>query len=770
MVATQAADPKKLKVFISYSRKDVAFAQKIVAALDARGLASKIDTRDLPKLEDWRRELLGFIREADAVVFIVSQNSISSPVCAWEVEQVANLNKRLAPIILERVSDDRIPTAIVKINYLFFDQREDFDARIDELAQALQTDLVWVKEHTRIGELARRWDEGRRATGLTLRGQELQGAERWIASRPRAAPEPTDLQKAFISESRRAATRRLYFTIVGALVIGAVAIGLAAVAFTQSRLAEANRKNAVNILATSDFRQGTSLLENDESTSEGLALLSRSVREGHDSRALTRLWTLLQQRSFWLPGEPKAFPPVRATAHPQEAVPDLLKRRFKSVVVDGASREVKFISVSADGTRVFTSIGDNAEDTDCQYRIWQSDGTPITSWIKPDYKGAQWVYKARGFLSSDGKVLVLEVIPWRDNGYLQVFDLANNRQVGENIPVSGLMPFEHESVEFQRVQLIEEDPPPDSAFEILLLTVSQKGDVSVFHLMPGAVVLTARNRHSQPVVFAGLDEKHEWLMSSSSDGLLRISRVTGRGGEAIGNVLHFGRAATSIRRTGDQGIAVSLDEGQPQFFSLRSVLKAPLAGSPPVIEPKAQCKRWDGQEQDVFSIDATQSGKLLTGKGELSSLGARQLVVIDQGVKRFTSPLFANDVILTCLGDAGDAISVTMRGFVTEIWSTDFSRRLGPPINERRLFREGETPQSTRRVYIPQDDKNALIESALWISPNLMVQWYSMWNLDTSLPVMDRAMFVNDLSVDDVSVDAAYLDFERQHHHLRRSV
>ena len=467
MVATQAADPKKLKVFISYSRKDVAFAQKIVAALDARGLASKIDTRDLPKLEDWRRELLGFIREADAVVFIVSQNSISSPVCAWEVEQVANLNKRLAPIILERVSDDRIPTAIVKINYLFFDQREDFDARIDELAQALQTDLVWVKEHTRIGELARRWDEGRRATGLTLRGQELQGAERWIASRPRAAPEPTDLQKAFISESRRAATRRLYFTIVGALVIGAVAIGLAAVAFTQSRLAEANRKNAVNILATSDFRQGTSLLENDKSTSEGLALLSRSVREGHDSRALTRLWTLLQQRSFWLPGEPKAFPPVRATAHPQEAVPDLLKRRFKSVVVDGASREVKFISVSADGTRVFTSIGDNAEDTDCQYRIWQSDGTPITSWIKPDYKGAQWVYKARGFLSSDGKVLVLEVIPWRDNGYLQVFDLANNRQVGENIPVSGLMPFEHESVEFQRVQLIEEDPPPELGFRDL---------------------------------------------------------------------------------------------------------------------------------------------------------------------------------------------------------------------------------------------------------------------------------------------------------------
>jgi hypothetical protein len=111
MAKTRASDDNKLKVFISYSRKDVVFARSIVAALEARGLAPKIDTRDLPKLEDWRRELLGFIREG-AIAFIVSPNSISSPVCSWEVEQVAKLNKRLAPIVFERVSDDRVPDAV----------------------------------------------------------------------------------------------------------------------------------------------------------------------------------------------------------------------------------------------------------------------------------------------------------------------------------------------------------------------------------------------------------------------------------------------------------------------------------------------------------------------------------------------------------------------------------------------------------------------------------------------------------------------------------
>jgi hypothetical protein len=762
MSATQAAEPKRLKVFISYSRKDVAFAQTIVAALEARGVAPKIDTRDLPKLEDWRRELLGFVREADAVVFIVSQNSISSPVCEWEVEQVASLNKRLAPIVLERVADDQLPTDIAKINYLFFDQPEDFEARVDELAEALQTDLVWVKEHTRLGELARRWDERQRAAGLTLPGQELQGAERWIASRPRGAPQPTDLQKAFISESRRAATRRMYFAIAGAFAFGVVAIGLAVVAYSQSRLAEANRKNAVNVLATSDFRQGTSLLENDESTSEGLALLSRSAREGHDSRALMRLWTLLQQRSFWLPAGAQAVPPAGATHDQQGAVPDGIKQKFKNVIVDGVPREVKFISVSADGKRVFTSIGDVAEDTDCQYRVWRSDGRPITSWTKPTYTGWHYVYETKGYLSADGMVLVLEVIPWREVGYLQVFDLAHNKQIGENIPASGPMPFVNASVRFDRVELIQEAPPKDEAFNILLLTVSQKGDATVFRLWPSQVETIVQNRHSQPVAFAGLDENHEWLMSSSSDGALRVSRVPDPEGEAIGaigDVLHLDRAATSVRRVGDSGIAVSFVEGQPRFFSLRSLLKAPLGERPRVIEPKAQCKRWDDPDYKIYDVDTPENSKLLTSKGELSRLGTRQLVVLNRDVKLFTSPTFSNDVILTCLGDGGDAVSVTTMDFVTEIWTTDFSRRLGPPINERRLFREGETPESTRRVYVPQDAKTVLIESALWISPNVMVQWYSLWNLEASLPLSDRTRFDNDWSADDVMVDAAYLDW-----------
>jgi hypothetical protein len=211
-------EPHEVNVFISYSRKDLEFAKRLVGALEWHGLKINIDERDLPTLQDWRRELLGFIAEADAVVFIVSPQSIRSPMCAWEVGQVAQLNKRLAPVVLERVDDDRIPEAIAKINYLFFDPPNDFDMQCAKLAAALQTDIGWVKDHTRLGGLARRWDQQGRRASMLLRGKDIKEAESWLAQRPKFAPEVVDLQRLFIRRSRKSQRQRKHIAIAGALV------------------------------------------------------------------------------------------------------------------------------------------------------------------------------------------------------------------------------------------------------------------------------------------------------------------------------------------------------------------------------------------------------------------------------------------------------------------------------------------------------------------------------------------------------------------------
>ncbi|PPD30506.1 MAG: hypothetical protein CTY20_02690 [Hyphomicrobium sp.] len=272
-------DAAKVSVFISYSRTDLAFALRLVDGLRARGLAPKIDSRDLPTLEDWRRELLGFIRSADAVIFIVSANSVASPTCEWEIGQVAALNKRLAPVVLERVPDDRIPVEIARINYLFFDDGEDFDAAVDKLAAALETDITWVKEHTRLGEMARRWDERKRSEVLALRGHELSEAEAWISRRPRLAPEPTALHHAFVLQSRRQAQRRNVTVAVVSLAVALVSSVLAGAAVLQWRRAVANEAEAVTA------QKAEAVQRQEAEAQRKLAVEQQRLAEANEARA-----------------------------------------------------------------------------------------------------------------------------------------------------------------------------------------------------------------------------------------------------------------------------------------------------------------------------------------------------------------------------------------------------------------------------------------------------------------------------------------------------
>ena len=743
---------RKVKVFISYSRRDRAFAERLVAALEARGLEPKLDTRDLPKLEDWRRELTGFIREADAVVFIISPQSVKSAVCSWEVEQVASLSKRLAPIVLEPVPDDRLPEAISKINYLFFDPPNDFDKQTDVLAEALKTDLHWIKNHTRLGELAHRWNERSRPANLTLRGRELEEAERWIATHPRGAPEPTVVQRSFISESRRAATRRLRYSVVGSLAIGIMAIALALFAFRQQQAAEASRANAVKVLATSDFQRGTGLVQNDDTAAEGIAALARAVRRGQDKRALTRLWTMLQQRDFWFPVRHQDRPSASSSSQSDSPpIPQDVKSRFSKFTINGEVAETQFIAISGDGRKVFASVGDVASGLDVHYRVWQTDGKPITDWIAPAYKGDTYVSRVKGSFSFDGRYLAVEVDGWRETAYLEVFDMQSNTRLGERIAASGLEPA-YQNVAFSHVQFVRRLPSKrGDQSEVLLLAASPKGDAMVFEIVDDRIEPLTTNRHTEGVVFAGIDKKDEWLMSSSADGTLRVSSL--RTALPVGNVLHLPNAAASIERDGDQSLSVAYESGERRSFVLHTAAGLPLPAELTMKEKPNDCKKWGDKGQ----FGAPRSERLMTLKGELTALSPRQLAVGPPGGPHMTSSVFSADIVLVCLGESGDRVAITTSDFATEVWMLDFSRRLGLPIVERRLFDAKNTPARTEMTSLSPDGKRVLVESFLFDPPNLSHTWYSLWDLETALPLMDRRHFSDD-GLTDGLVDSARMD------------
>jgi hypothetical protein len=223
----------KAKVFISYSRKDMAFADRLEAALKARGFVPLIDRSDIYAFEEWWKRVEALIGQADTVVFVVSPDGVRpESVARKEVAFAASLNKRFAPIVYRPVEDKLIPEELAKLNFIFFDDPARFEEGADKLAEALDTDIGWIRQHTEYGEDAHRWLASDRASGLLLHSPRLEVAEHWIISGPPGAPQPTEEIRAYVAASRKRAraTQRLWrivlssiFTLLICVIVGLVA-------------------------------------------------------------------------------------------------------------------------------------------------------------------------------------------------------------------------------------------------------------------------------------------------------------------------------------------------------------------------------------------------------------------------------------------------------------------------------------------------------------------------------------------------------------------
>src|SRR5215467_4228834 len=201
---------EKLKVFVSYSRRDAAeFADELVAGLELAGFAPFLDRHDISAGEDWEARLGGLIAQSDTVVFVVSPESVKSERCVWEVTQTGDFSKRLIPVIHKPVPDADIPQQLSRLQFVRFDGGRGLARPLAELAEALRLDLDWIREHTRLGELAVRWLSRGKPESLLLRGDDLDAAKTWAAQRKAAAPEITQAQRDLLNASEEAETARL---------------------------------------------------------------------------------------------------------------------------------------------------------------------------------------------------------------------------------------------------------------------------------------------------------------------------------------------------------------------------------------------------------------------------------------------------------------------------------------------------------------------------------------------------------------------------------
>ena len=199
----------RLKVFISYSRDDLEFADQLDAILRLAGFETVLDRHGIQAGEAWEKRLGELLRSADTVVFVLSPSSVKSKTCGWELEEAARLGKRILPVACRPLGpEDSPPPLLAALDYIFFypEPRKSgtgFAPGLTDLVAALNTDLGWLREHTRYLQRAVEWDSRGRPGNRLLSGSDITDAKDWAARRPRDAPEPTALHLDFIRASEQ---------------------------------------------------------------------------------------------------------------------------------------------------------------------------------------------------------------------------------------------------------------------------------------------------------------------------------------------------------------------------------------------------------------------------------------------------------------------------------------------------------------------------------------------------------------------------------------
>lgn len=245
------------KIFLSYSRRDRARVADLGAKLEAQDdLTVFRDTEDILPTEEWKPRLEALIRKSDTVLFALSPASVASEICAWEIDLALALNKRIIPVVVDDV-DGNVPEAISKLNYIFLTPRDDFEAGISKIRDAIYLDIDWIREHTRVAELANRWAQAQRLGAQPLRGKELEAVEHWLMTHPVNAPAPTEEQRSFIRDSRMRAKQRRRIGVGVAAVAFAVVSAMGLLAWQQRNKAVASDQAAqeARIVAETEKRQ-----------------------------------------------------------------------------------------------------------------------------------------------------------------------------------------------------------------------------------------------------------------------------------------------------------------------------------------------------------------------------------------------------------------------------------------------------------------------------------------------------------------------------------
>ncbi len=131
-------------IFISYSRRNVDYVDRLVRSLEGLGFDCWVDRQDLEGGTTWREKISLSIRKCQAFVLVISPDSMNSPIVAQEVSLAEFHGRTIIPVMYEVCElPPGIDLQIHKLHWVDFAVNQYDDAMVQ-----LETAL-WAATNTR---------------------------------------------------------------------------------------------------------------------------------------------------------------------------------------------------------------------------------------------------------------------------------------------------------------------------------------------------------------------------------------------------------------------------------------------------------------------------------------------------------------------------------------------------------------------------------------------------------------------------------------------
>lgn len=124
-------------IFITYSRRDKEFVDKLHYFLKKSGHDAWIDFEDIPHGSSWEREIIKAIDSCTYVLIIVSNNYLKSEQCAREAVYFNARKKKIIPLIITEPNYEKIPYWISSKNFIFFTEEYSFEGSFRNLLKTI---------------------------------------------------------------------------------------------------------------------------------------------------------------------------------------------------------------------------------------------------------------------------------------------------------------------------------------------------------------------------------------------------------------------------------------------------------------------------------------------------------------------------------------------------------------------------------------------------------------------------------------------------------